>query len=355
MKPQLIIDNIIIKEDMEDIYNRNIDWKSLNNTTIYVSGAYGMLASYLVLFLCYISEYKDIRVKIIAQGRNVEKMKKRFGDLFYKEYFYYTDENICMELKCTENIDYIIHAAGSSNPNLYSIKPVEIIEPNVLGTYYLLQLAKVKKSKGFLLFSTGDVYGEVEDSLYIDEDTIAKVNQMDDHSCYSESQRMSETITYSFFKEYAVSTKIVRIGHTYGPTMDTENDPRVFSSFFKCLINDSDIEILSDGTSKRPFCYLADAIAAYFTVLLYGESGKAYNVCNNHEFLSISEFANIVAKQRDGVNVVYNKRNLSDEYVENVVNHDNLPSDKRLKELGFEYHYTTEEGIKRVYNYISNC
>lgn len=349
-----IIDNHIIKEDMEDIFSRNLDWKKLDGKTVYISGAYGMIASYIVYFLCYISEYKGIKVNIAAQGKSPEKAEKRFGSLMEKDYFHFTCEDICREISYEGNIDYIIHAAGPANPRLYTSNPVEVTEPNILGTNYLLKLAKEKKAQGFLLFSTGDVYGKVDEPDKIDEETLGKVNQLDAHSCYSESKRMAETLCYCYFKEYDVPVKLLRIGHTYGPTVDIENDPRVFASFIKCLIENRNIEMLSDGLAKRPFCYLADAAAAYFTVLFCGKSGEAYNICNKSEFISMRELAGIVADldENKHIDVVYKNRIANDGYVENVVNRDNNPSDEKLKSLGFEYHFSTKAGMMNTYKYL---
>ena len=36
----------IIEEDLEDIFQRNIPWEKLKGTTVLITGAYGMLASY---------------------------------------------------------------------------------------------------------------------------------------------------------------------------------------------------------------------------------------------------------------------------------------------------------------------
>ena len=45
------MDNTILTLDMEDIYSRKIDWKQLDGKTILLTGAYGMLASYIVYLL----------------------------------------------------------------------------------------------------------------------------------------------------------------------------------------------------------------------------------------------------------------------------------------------------------------
>lgn len=46
------------------------------------------------------------------------------------------------------------------------------------------------------------------------------------------------------------------------------------------IIQGNDIVMKSDGSSKRSFYYISDAVVAYFLILLYGEGGEAYNVCN---------------------------------------------------------------------------
>ena len=53
----------IIEEDLEDIFQRNIPWEKLKGTTVLITGAYGMLASYVVFMLLYLNERKMIPVK----------------------------------------------------------------------------------------------------------------------------------------------------------------------------------------------------------------------------------------------------------------------------------------------------
>lgn len=349
----MLFDNKIINDDMNNIYARNINWQMLDNKAVLITGAYGMLASYVVYFLCFINEIKGINVKVIAQGRSTDKARQRFNDFWDKEYFEFITDNITEDISIEGNVDYIIHAAGGAYPGMYSKIPVEVIEPNVIGTYNLLKLAVEKSTKSFLYFSSGDVYGKTDDPSNITEETVGRVDPLDAHSCYSESKRMAETMCVSFYREYGIPTKMARIGHTYGPTMDIDNDPRVFASFLKNAIEHKDIVMLSDGSAKRAFCYLADAVAAYMTILLKGANGEAYNVCNTDEFLSIKEFANIVANLDENrpLTVHCKERDINDGYVDNKDNKDNKPISDKLKGLGFEFKYDTYQGMKRTYEY----
>lgn len=158
----------------------------------------------------------------------------------------------------------------------------------------MLRLAEKKTVEGYLLFSTGDIYGVVKAVQEIKECDYGSMDTLDTHNCYSESKRMAETMCKAWFHQKGVPVKIVRIWHTYAPTMDIERDPRVFATFVNDIVNKRNIVMKSDGNAKRSFCYIADAIAAYFLVLFCGVSGETYNVCNTKEFYSIRELAEIM-------------------------------------------------------------
>lgn len=349
-----ILDNMVVVSDMNNIYDRNLNWDRFNNKTVLITGAYGMLASYICLFLVFLRR-KGINVKILAVGRNYDKALNVFGDLIECGDINFINWNLKDNNSFDLAADFIIHAAGLANPRFYTTNPVEVLEPNIIGTYNLLNIAK-GKCESFLFFSSGDVYGKVDNPEMITEDTMGRLDPLDNHSCYGESKRMAETMCMSYYREYNVPIKIARIGHTYSPTMDIENDPRVFASFMRCVVNSEDIVINSDGLACRPFCYIADAVAAYFLILLNGANGEAYNVCNNKEFLSIRELAEIMVRldSKKELNVIYKKREINDKYIECKVNKDNKPLENKLLELGWNCQYTTFDGMKKVYDFIIN-
>lgn len=64
--------NQIIMQDMEDIFARKINWDALRNKTILLTGAYGMLASYITYFIAFLNS-KDYNIKLIAAVRSKEK------------------------------------------------------------------------------------------------------------------------------------------------------------------------------------------------------------------------------------------------------------------------------------------
>ena len=218
--------NVIISEDIKEVYERNIDWEQFRGSNILVSGSSGMLASYVMYMLIYLNEKKHMDIHIIAAVRNPKKFSDKLGSYAQSNYVSIITASILEPIHLDGNIDYIIHAASLASPQYYSVCPVDVLSPNVLGTYYLLKLAAEKKSKGFLLFSTGDIYGKITGINYVTERDFGIIDPLDIHSCYGESKRIAETMCYSFFHQYNVPVKILRIWHTYAPTMDIDNDPR---------------------------------------------------------------------------------------------------------------------------------
>ena len=346
--------NIII-EDLEDIYSRNIDWEMFRGSTVLITGANGMLASYFTFMLMWLNDCKGFGIRILAQVRSEERFFKRFGKAGRSENVRVITSPVTEKLQIDEDISFIIHAASLASPQYYDVCPVDVLSPNVLGTYHLLELAAEKKVKCFFMFSTGDVYGKISGRKLICESDLGLLDPLDIHSCYSESKRMAETICISFMKQYSVPVKIARIWHTYAPTMDICNDPRVYASFMRNVFLGEDIVIKSDGLGMRSFCYIADAIAGFFTIITKGTAGEAYNVCNTEQFVTIRELARILASLRTDIalNVSYKKRSTDEHYVENTAIGDAAPDNAKLKSLGWDTKYSIREGFSRVLDYIT--
>ena len=189
----------LIKRDMEDIYSRRADWDIFDGKNVLLTGAYGMLASYIVYFLFYLKKEKNIDVTLTAVVRNKDKFYKKFRDLDSIDECTVIESDLSQKLEISTAVDYIIHAASLASPQYYSVCPVDVLQPNTIGNYNLLQLAKEKQVKGYLLFSTGDVYGAVNvESGLIGEETSGAMNTLDIHNCYSESKRMAETMCKAF-------------------------------------------------------------------------------------------------------------------------------------------------------------
>lgn len=350
-----MMENVIFN-DCEEIFQRNISWRRLYGKTVLISGAYGMLASYMVHMLIYLNEYHSAGIRIIALVRSREKCHQCFGEFSNRNYFTICTQPIESSLTFSDRIDFIIHAASLASPQHYGVRPIDVLLPNSVGTYNLLNLGADKNVEGFLLFSTGDIYGKISNVENITENDYGTLDPLDVHSCYSESKRMAETMCKAFWVQKHVPTKIVRIWHTYAPTMDYKNDPRVFASFVNDIVKRRDIVMKSAGLAKRSFCYITDAVAGYFLVLLEGKSAEAYNVCNQKEWYSIAELAEVMTQIQPklGLRVIKKQRSETDVYLENTAANFIPPNSEKLEQLGWYANVSVREGFERVLKYCMN-
>lgn len=342
--------NRVIREDLEEICGRKIRWERLRNKTILITGAYGMLPSYLVFLFIYLNEARHYDMKLILAVRSKEKASKRFGYFLEKKYIRLYLGDINEPIHVEGPIDYVIHGASLASTQYYGSTPVDVILPNISGTIQLLRLAEEHKAEGFLLFSSGEVYGKVDSCVsVITEETLGIVDTLNLRNCYCESKRMAEMLCCAWYRQKKVPVKIARICHTYGPTMNITGDARVFSSFAGDIVNNRNIVMNSDGSAKRPFCYLADATAGFIQILLDGEPGEAYNLCNSEEFLSIRQLADMLIglypEKKLKVEVRIPEGN---EAVPKREESEGRISDEKLKSLGWFCKYDTREGFYRT-------
>lgn len=295
--------NKIILEDAQKTVSDYIDMlEKLQGKTVYVAGATGMVGSYLVFALMQYASTVDLksRPSVIAGVRNKTKAEALFVDYLGEDNFRICEKDV-VEVTSQDigAVDYIIHAASSATPTHFRNDPVGIINSNVIGTERLLDIARENDAR-FCFISTLEVYGEVakdgvDGITKVTEEDYGSLDTLDLRSAYPESKRLAENLCVAYGAQYGVDTVIARLSHTYGPGMGL-NDTRVQTQFIKSALNGEGITLLSDGTSKRTYTYIADGCAAILKILIDGEQGEAYNIANEAELVSIGDLARTILR-----------------------------------------------------------
>lgn len=347
------LNNKIIYEDLTYIYKSLDSCEKLKNKRVYISGATGMIASYMVMFFIYLNETYSYNMDIYIGVRSIEKAKNRFDIYTEKDYIHIIQADICDEFNINSRIDYIVHAASLASPQYYGCMPVETMLPNIVGSYRLLEYAKKNKVESFLFFSSGAVYGTASNVDIIREDYngVFAFNALG--SVYGESKRCGEALCNAYFREYAVPVKSVRIHHIYGPTLDLKNDKRAFSEFVKNVIDNQNIVLKSDGSQKRAFCYITDGIISILKVMLDGENGQSYNIANNTQFISIKELADTMVGlfPEKGLKIIIEQRNEVGYLALAQTNFITCDTSK-IESLGCKFPISVSDGFKRTVDYF---
>ncbi len=284
--------NKFINADIEHII-RDVDicWEKFTGKTFLVTGATGLIGKLLVKSLL---AYPNGNIRVIAVVRNREKANRIFEDCICDRLKFVISD--IAELKhITEEVDYIVHAASQTSSKGFVSKPVETIKTTLEGTENVLEIARSKNVTALAFLSTMEVYGTPDTDEKITEEHTTNLLTTEVRNCYPISKRMAENLCVSYYKEYGVPVRILRLTQTFGPGVEY-NDGRVFAEFGRCAVENRDIVLHTKGDTKRNYLYLSDAVTAILTVLAGGVSGEAYNAANEKTYCSIYEMACMVAE-----------------------------------------------------------
>lgn len=295
-----IYENHIYQDNLKACAKAVRLWKLLKDKSMLLSGATGMIGSYLIDFIMLQNKEHNLNCKIYALGRNEEKAKDRFGYCYDSEFFVFIQCDIngpitSGELLKDGKIDYIIHLASNTHPLAYATDPIGTITTNIIGTQNMLELAVEHRAERFVFASSVEIYGENRgDVEKFDESYMGYIDCNTLRAGYPESKRCGEALCQAYMKQKGVDVVIPRFSRVYGPTM-LESDTKAASQFILKAVGSEDIVLKSAGTQFYSYTYVADAVSGLLTVMLKGKSGEAYNIADKKSDIMLKDFAKLCA------------------------------------------------------------
>lgn len=199
------------------------------------------------------------------------------------------------------DFDYVVHAASIASPTYYKRHPIETMDANVNGLRNLLEYARGQADRsrplsGFLFFSSSEIYGDPPaEAIPTPETYRGNVSCTGPRACYDESKRFGETLCVNFAQEHGVRVAMARPFNNIGPGLKI-SDRRVLPDFARDVLAGRPIEMLSDGGPRRTYCYVGDAIAGYYKILVRGRPGEPYNIGVESPEISVAELAELVVR-----------------------------------------------------------
>ena len=324
----------------------DLPWSRIDGRTLLVTGATGMVGTYMIRVLLARNRLKGTKTRIIAVGRNREKFNARFGDCADSGSLVFLQHDVREPLKTDESPDFIVHMASNTHPRLYASDPIGTEMINILGTWRLLELAADHPGCRFAFTSSGDIYGdnrsgkerlEETDCGYIDCNTL--------RAGYIEGKRASEALCNAYRESRGVDFVIPRLCRIYGPTMDL-TDSKAVSQFVLRAAGQEDIVLKSRGTQVFSYLYIFDVVSALLTVLGQGGSGEAYNIADPAQYISLRDLAELLAEIGGG-RVVFD---LPDELEKKGAStfQDVRLDPAKLFGLGWKPQVSLEEGLRHT-------
>ena len=329
-----------------------------NNSTVLVTGCAGFLGFYMMQF--FAAEAEELGIKKIIGLDNfmlgtpgwIEQLKSNPRMSIQK--FDIIRDNIA-DIEGAAEADLIIHMASIASPMFYRKYPIETLDANIWGLRSLLDFYAPRGVKGFLFFSSSELYGDPDtEHVPTSEDYNGNVCPTGPRACYDESKRFGETMCMLFAQKFNMPIGVARPLNNYGPGMRI-GDKRVPAEFALAVMENRDIEILSNGTPTRTFCYIADSVCGYFKILLHGKYDY-FNIGIEKPEITITQLAEIYAKAgRDIFGYQGEVRYAVSEDKEYLTNNPQRRCpriDKARRLLGYNPTISVEEGVTRFLQYL---
>ena len=191
----MITNDYILQEDLDNIAKELKIIKTLRNSTIFITGATGLVGLSLVRALLNYNDLDGASNKIIGMARNRQKTKDLYKELCNRKDLKIVYGDILDEICITEDVDYIIHCASVTASKMMVEEPVETIMTALQGTKNILDFSVKKKCKSFVYVSSMEVYGSFfSENNNVEEENIGYLDPLKIRSNYPESKRMRKYV-----------------------------------------------------------------------------------------------------------------------------------------------------------------
>ena len=190
-----------------------------------------------------------------------------------------------------KDADIIVHLAGQVAVTTSVINPREDFEINALGTFNVVEAARLSGRDPILLYaSTNKVYGGMEDVPLAESETrwqYAKLTHgcpeaqpLDFHSPYGCSKGTGDQYVRDYARIYGLRSVVLRQSCIYGPRQFGVEDQGWLAWFMIAAVTGRPITIYGDGKQVRDVLHVDDLLDAYDAAItrIDDVAGNIYNV-----------------------------------------------------------------------------
>ncbi len=336
-------------EDLDICAHLNIDWEFLNGRRIAISGATGMIGTFLIDALMMKREDSDFDCELIALGRDEGKARKRLP-YFNRKGFKFLEVDICSSGALSSiSADVVFHLASTTHPVAYVEDPVGTIYSNISGLKNLSRIidaAKAGDVPNFVFASSVEAYGQNRGDVdefredycgYIDCNTL--------RAGYPESKRTCEALCQAYIATGSMKAVIPRLPRTYGPTL-LRSDSKALSQFLRNGVDGENIVLKSQGSQLFSYLYVADVVSGMLVCQSRGEVGRAYNVADGLSDIKLCDLAEMIA-EICGTSVIFDIPEETELKGFSTATKAIMDASK-LNGLGWRAKYSIQEGIHRT-------
>jgi CDP-glucose 4,6-dehydratase len=253
--------------------------------SVFVTGAYGLLGSWLVKALLA----GGARVTVLKRDQVAPSALALEGT---ESLVNVVNGDICdaplIERAVGEyEVDTVFHLAAQTIVGTAKRSPVATFEANVRGTWTVLEACRQLDVQRVVVASSDKAYGDHEVLPYREDLPLQP------RYPYDVSKAAADLIARSYWHSYGLPVAVTRFANLYGG--GDLNRSRLIPETVIAALERRRPVIRSDGTLERDFLYVEDAVAAYLAIcdlLDSGEgAGEAFNAGGDapHSVLEVVE------------------------------------------------------------------
>lgn len=265
-----------------------------NNSSIkiLVTGGAGFIGSALIRHIINDTNYSVINVDNLTYAGNLESLSSVSNN---KRYIF-EQVDICNSLEMKRVFDLyqpniVMHLAAESHVDRSIEGPNVFIKTNILGTYTLLEQARIYWSnleadkKSIFCFhhvSTDEVYGDLPhpDNQSGILPMFTEKTSYNPSSPYSASKASSDHLVRAWHRTYGLPTIITNCSNNYGPYHFPE---KLIPLMILNALEGKPLTLYAKGNQIRDWLFVEDHVRALVLVVKKGSIGKSYNIGGNNE------------------------------------------------------------------------
>jgi CDP-glucose 4,6-dehydratase len=243
----------------------------LAGRSILVTGAYGLLGSWLVKALL------DAGARVTVLRRD-ELPRSPLLLMALEQWVTVVHGDICepglvVRALAEHEIQDVFHLAAQTIVPTANRSPLSTFETNIRGTWLLLDACRQHGSERVIVASSDKAYGPHSELPYREEFALQPVFP------YDVSKAATDLLARSYWHTWRLPVAVTRFANLYGGG-DTNGSRLVPEAVAAALAGRAPV-VRSDGSPERDFLYVADAVAGYLAIseaLGRGEAmGEAFN------------------------------------------------------------------------------
>ena len=261
-----------------------------------------------------------------------------------------------------KDVNVIVHLAGQVAVTTSVEDPRSDFEENALGTFNVLEAARLSGRKPIVLYaSTNKVYGGM-DEVSIEEGSssykyrdypfgIPETQLLDFYSPYGCSKGAGDQYVRDYHRIYDLPTVVLRQSCIYGPRQFGIEDQGWVAWFVIAAVLNKIITIYGDGKQVRDVLYIDDLLDAYDCVVknISSAAGKVYNIGGGPaNTLSVwREFSPLLERVLGRkIEIDHSDWRPGDQpvYVSDIR--------KAQQELGWQPKVSVEDGVQRLFDWV---